>query len=353
MKILFFTKGDRRLPSARTRAFLVSDYLKKSGMDSQAHQVKTRAWWNVSFGRIRELIRNSSLLMSLKKGDLVFLQRTVHQIDFLFLILIRKIVFRRGYAFDFDDAIFLEKGHADFKARLIITHADVVFAGSHFLKEYAERFNPNVHVFTTVFDTEYVYLPKEHTGERTHVIIGWTGTPVHYDNMQLLVEPLRRLCAEGLSVQLTLVGGGPRIPELFRDIPDLSLSSFPFLPSDTIWSDPKELVRYVQDFDIGVYPLQKTEWNKGKDAHKAKEYMACGVAAVLSDWGENPILLRNGVDAVLVDSEDDWYRELKKLITDPSYRRKFAEAGRSFAETKCSFKVFVPKMLELMKGSAI
>ncbi len=351
MRIVFFAKGDRRLPSSRTRAYLVSDYLKILGYESETYQVKTRSWWNLSFTRVQEFVRNVRILWSLEKEDLVFLQRTVHQVDFLFLILVRKVLFGLGYAFDFDDAIFLEKGHADFKTSLIIRHADVVFVGSQFLKEYAERFNKNVYLFTTLLDTDNIFVPRTNRSASNEIIIGWTGTPMHYDNMELLVPALIRLAAERFPIRLFLLGGGPNIPQLFEDIPGLALTSLPFLPTDNLWSEPRKIATYIQQFDIGVYPLQKTEWNRGKDLHKAKEYMACGVASVVSNWGENPLLIKNGVEGLLVD-DDEWYDALKKLVVDTAYRAELAERGHEWVVRKCSFRAHVPRMLELMKHHA-
>jgi glycosyltransferase involved in cell wall biosynthesis len=349
MKIVFFTKGDRRLPSSRTRAFLFSDYLQKRGFDSSVYHVQTRAWWNVSVARVKEFVRNARVLFSVGKEDVVFLQRTVHQVDFLILVFLRKFLLRRGYVFDFDDAIFLEKGHADLKTRTVVKYANVVFAGSRFLEEYAKRFNKNVYVMTTVINTEDIFVPRPKSEKSKEIVIGWTGTPVHYDNMKLLVEPLKRLIADGLSIQLKLVGGGDKIPELFKTIKGLNLVVHSFPPTSTVWSDPREIVKHIQTFDIGVYPLQKTEWNKGKDTYKAKEFMACAVPVIVSVWGENPYIIKEDINGLLADTEEEWYEKLKHLITDEKYRKELGQKGRTYIENECSFKAFVPMMLERIK----
>lgn len=350
MKIVFFTKGDRRLPSSRTRAFLISDYLNYLGEKSEVYHVRTRAWWDISFARIEELKRNIKILFSLNKEDVVFLQRTVHQIDFLVLIFIRKFIFGKGYIFDFDDAIFLEKGHANLKTSLIIKHADMVFAGADFLREYALKYNKNVHTVTTFIDTDNIFFPYDGKRDGKEIVIGWTGTPVHYDNMKLLVEPLTRLVNEGFPIRLLLVGGGDLIPTLFKDIKGLSITVITQPPSSGIWSEPREVGRYIQNFDIGIYPLQKTEWNKGKDTYKAKEFSGCGVPIIISNWGENPLIVKNGIDGIIVD-EDDWFDALKKMIVDEDHRNRMAKGARDFAVKVCSFREHVPKLLTLIKNS--
>lgn len=351
MKFVFFAKGDRRLPSARTRAWLLADYLRAEGYDAACYRVYTRSWWNISAARFSDFFRNIQLLWSAKKGDIVFLQRTVHQLDFMLLVLIRKYIFGRGYVFDFDDAIFLEKGSADLKARLIISNADTVFCGNAYLKEYADKYSKNAHVMTTLFDTDYVYVPYPDKKRLKETIIGWTGTPVHYDNLKIVIPALERLVKEGYPIRVQLVGGGPKIAELFQSVPGLAVTPIALLPSSGIWAEPRESVRYLQNFDIGLMPLEATEWNKGKDAHKAKEYMCCGVTPLVSNWGDNPRLVHEGENGVLAN-DDEWYEKFKALIDDPEYREQLAARGRAFAEEHCSFRKFVPQMIDIMTRHA-
>lgn len=348
MKIIFFAKGDRKLPSARTRAFLISDYIKTLGYESEAYHIKTRPWWELSLERLRELQRNISILLSIKKDDRLFLQRTIYQIDFFILVLLRKFLFRRGYIFDFDDAIFLEKGHCTLKTKIIVKYADVVIVGSHFLKEYAIKLNKNVFIITTLLDTERIYLPQPNKPASDEVVIGWTGSPVHYENLKILVHPLQRLVNEQYNIRLILLGlsGNKKIRKLFEQIRGLKSSFIDFLP----WDNPREVVRFIQNFDIGVMPLTESEWNKGKDAYKAKEYMACGVATLCSAVGENNYIIKDGINGLLASNESEWYEKLKKLITDLKYRDKIARGGRLYIEKECSYKTFVPKIMEIIQS---
>jgi glycosyltransferase involved in cell wall biosynthesis len=344
VKIVFFTKGDRMLPSSRTRAYLVADYLRMQGVDAVTHQIRTRPWWNLSAGRLRDLRRNAVLLMSVKKGDVLYLHKATDQLDFMGLVLLRKWILRRGYIFDFDDAIFLPTWNRAAKARLMVRHADAVVVGSHFLQEYALRYNKRSYVLSAPIDTQTTYLPAAHRTDDPRVRIGWTGTPSHFENMKLLLAPLQRLVGEGHGIVFVQLGGGDKIHTLMSSVKGLALEYVPELP----WNEPKKVVERLQDFDIGVMPLQKTEFNSGKDGWKAKEYMGCGVATVLSDWGENPYIVTNDVDGLLVDTEEDWYRALKRLITDASYRSKIGAAGRARMQREYSNEVIFSELLRII-----
>jgi glycosyltransferase involved in cell wall biosynthesis len=345
MRIVFFTPGDRMRPSSRTRAHLVADQLRESGYDASSFHIVTRPWWDLSRARFAEFIRNARVLFSLRSSDVLYLHKATEQLDFLLLVFIRTFMLRRGYVFDFDDAIFLPTWRRHIKTRFLVQYADAVIVGSHYLQEYALKYNANSHVLSAPIDTEEIYTAAVQRSNDEPVRIGWTGTPGHYDNMKLLLAPLRRLAEEGAGIVFVQLGGGEKIYELMRSVPGLAVEYTASLP----WDKPKEVVAYLQQFDIGVMPLQKTEVNRGKDAWKAKEYMGCGVATVLSKWGENPYVVRDGIDGILADTEDDWYRALKRLAEDSVYRTKLGAAGRERIKAEFSTAVFVRQLLLLIE----
>jgi len=344
MRIVFCTKGDRMLPSSRTRAHLIADYLQTQGYEAESHHIKTRPWWNISKERFLDIGINWQIIFSAGKGDILYLHKATDQFDFMVLVLLRKWMWRREYIFDFDDAIYLPSINRRIKTALMVKNAEAVIVGSHFLQEYALQYNKNSHVISAPIDTEDVYMPAEQKSDDGKVRIGWTGTPVHYENMKLLIRPLERLVKEGFKIVFVQLGGGDKIYELVSSVKGLPVEFVPTLP----WDKPKEVVKYIQKFDIGVMPLQKTELNRGKDAWKAKEYMGCGVATVLSNWGENPYVVTNNVNGLLVDTEEDWYAAFKKLITDVDYRKEIGDAGRAHMEAEYSYKSFMPKLLKFI-----
>ena len=348
MRIVFCTKGDRLLPSSRTRAHLVADHLRSQGYDATSFHIRTRPWWSLSKDRFSELVRNARLLISVKKTDLLYLHKTTDQLDFMMMVLLRRWILRRGYIFDFDDAIYLGSTNRILKTWIMVKGADTVIVGSHFLQEYALRYNRNSYVISAPIDTDGIYMPAKQRVSDPRVRIGWTGTPGHYENMKLLLKPLERIVAEGHQIVFVQLGGGDKIHELLSSVPGLLME---YTPS-VAWGEPKEVVAHLQKFDIGVMPLQKTELNRGKDAWKAKEYMGCAIATVLSDWGENPDVVTSGKNGILADTETDWYDALKKLIADEKYRAQIGEAGRAHMAAEFSYKAFMPKLQAVIGQAA-
>jgi glycosyltransferase involved in cell wall biosynthesis len=333
--------------------YLVSDYLQTLGYQTEIHQVTTRPWWDISWSRMQDLVQNAQRLWSIREGDAVLLQRTIHQIDFIFLVLVWHWVTGHKYAFDFDDAIFLDKGHSNFKMKLLLTNAGLVFASSHALLAYAAKYNAHSHILATTIDTDTVYVPHTPRAAHAKVVVGWTGSPSHLGNMRVVVEPIRRLVASSAPFRFMLVGGGDEIPALFAQIEGLDLEVVRIPPDSPLWKDPRNYIPYLQQFDIGLVPLEKTEFNAGKDSHKIKEYMGCEVATVASAWGEHFHMVEDGKTGRLVDTADDWYTALSSLITNAAERTRLAKEGRAYISRESSLQNIVPKMLDLMQTYAV
>lgn len=344
-KIVFFTKGDQQQASSRIRAYLITDYMRTLGLDAQTYHVQTRAWWDISRERFSEFWRNLRLVASLDPGDVLYAQRTVYQIDFMVIVLLHKWFFGGKYIFDFDDAIFLEKGHVRQKTNCMIRNASLVIVPNFFLKDYALQYNKDVSILSSCIDTEHLYklIPRP---ENERIKIGWTGSPSHYDNLKLVIAPLERLAAEGYPIEFMQIGGGERIHQLLASVKGLAVT----FVTNLAWGDPAATATYVRQFDIGITPLEKTEFNRGKDPGKTKEYMACAVAVIASDWGENRRVIENGVNGLLADTEEEWYQALKRLIVDEEYRQQIAQEGREYIERTCSYQVVIPQLLILLDG---
>ena len=77
----------------------------------------------------------------------------------------------------------------------------------------------------------------------------------------------------------------------------------------------------MADFDIGIAPLEDTEFNRGKSNLKFYEYAAVGTATLAS----NVEPYRSEVTYLAKNTFKDWYDKLEKLITDKEFRLKLAK----------------------------
>ena len=236
--------------------------------------------------------------------------------------------------FDFDDAIYL---HSFFKTKTLTRLADAIIVGSHELKNWAEKYNKNVYVIPTcVKFKNYEKFSKIYSENEKKCVIGWVGGAIdQYDNLKLLVPIFEKLITDRIQIKFLLIGalGSKKVYNLFQSIKGLDVEFIDALN----WSDPIAVPSHIQKFDIGVMPLVDTEWNRGKCAFKAIEYMACGVPVVISAIGENNYLVQDGVNGFLAKTTWEYAEKLKKLIFDNNLRRKIGQAGQKRVKEKYSY----------------
>ena len=347
MTVHFFPKGDIRSSTARYRGYLLADALEKAGFEIVVHRPPTwRPAFKLSLNRLKEFIGHFKVLAGLKKGDVVYLVRTVYQIDFLLLVLFLKIFLNKRVIFDFDDPIFLRR-RMKTKMKLLTSLADAVFAGSHYLADWAGKYNRNVHLIPTSVPLE-IYEKYSHEKSASTFIIGWVGIgPNHYDNFQLLAPVFKRLIEQRVAFKFVLIGslGNQKIHQLFKGIKGLEVE----FVDDLNWENPENVAGQIGRFDIGVMPLLDTPANRGKCAFKAVEYMSCCVPTIISPVGENRYLIKDGVNGYLAETTEEWVGKIKSLHENHSLARSLGVQGQETIRQHYSYQAQVPKIARIIK----
>lgn len=350
MTIHFFTKGNERLPDSRQRAFRIADELNAHGIVSVVHWppvvLMSDTPWPKKFSLIVSIVRS---LFAIKKGDIVFLQRTISNKYFFVIMVVYLKLFRRKMIFDFDDAIYM---HDFYKTKKLTQMADVVIVCSRALEQWAKQYNKNVHIIhTTVKLSAYEKFTKNYARDIDPITIGWIGTAkFHYGNLEFLAAVLGKLVKKTQKpFMFTLVGAQQyrKVYDLFEKIPGLHATFVDSLE----WNNPESIPKEIQSFDIGVNPLvEKSEWNLARSSFKPYEYMACGVANVTSNVGEITNVIRDGVNGMLADSADEWVEKLERLIVDKELRTKIGKAGQETMREYEAYEAVMPRMVGLINS---
>lgn len=88
------------------------------------------------------------------------------------------------------------------------------------------------------------------------------------------------------------------------------------------------------NYDIALGPLEVCPFADGKSNIKWQESTRMGAAFVASNTGPYKSL-KNGVNAYLVENtEEDWYKAIKKLVDSPKQRRIIVENARNDLRTQ-------------------
>jgi len=346
MTVHFFTKGNKNAGSSRQRAFFVAEKLNQRGIHTIVHKpplifVSQTLWPQ----KKRLIIDFLKIFTHIKKDDVIYLQRAIYNKYFFILIVLYKIFFDRKIIFDFDDAIYL---HSFLKTKTLVRLADVVIVGSHTLAIWAYKYNKKVEIIpTSVCFSQYERFTKNYTTENKVITIGWIGgAKDQFENLKILKAPLQKLVSKGLLVKFVLIGAQKFMPvyNLFSDIKGLETSII-----DTLrWDNPNAVPSYIQQFDIGVMPLTDDEWNRGKCAFKAIEYMACGVATICSAVGENNYLIQDGNNGLLVANTEEWFNKLRLLILNSDLRQKLGKNGQQSIKERYSYDVSIPRIINIL-----
>jgi glycosyltransferase involved in cell wall biosynthesis len=291
---------------------------------------------------IKDFLIRCYLLLCQKKFDAVILQ---YELVPFFPAWFEKLIIRKPYIFDFDDAIYLKYRRNAFtssfpylrnKFDLLISGAIAVTAGNEALTSYARKLNKNTFYLPTVVDTKRFFpIPKDI--DSGVFKIGWVGSPSTTKYLKNIIRPLSILGLEG-EVHFYVIGGkSPKI----ENIKLIELS----------WTEENE-VEQINNFDVGIMPLTNDEWSRGKCAFKLIQYMACGIPVIASSVGANIDLVTPDC-GYLVNTESEWLVAFRRLRDNPTLRERFGNASRSRIIEKYSLENNLTQISAAIKKSSL
>lgn len=240
--------------------------------------------------------------------------------------------------FDVDDAIWLPYQASlgkDFSAD-IVRHCDGVIAGNRYLADHYERLGARVWLVPTSVDTD-VWKPRQRD-EETRWTIGWSGSWTNLKFLYNIESALADFLARKLDTRLLIVcDREPKLKKLPRD-------RWLFVP----WTMQNE-VGLVQLMDVGLMPLEDSEWALGKCGFKMLSYMSAGLPVVVSPVGVNAEILARGEVGWPAASIDDWYPALERLYEDRELGKRMGLAGRGVVKDHYSVEVNAPKLASIFR----
>ncbi len=235
---------------------------------------------------------------------------------------IEKFMIFKNYIYDFDDAIYLRYKKRNFflnfifknKFKYILKKAALIHAGSEFLLNHSLKYNVKSYLLPTSVDiTRYKPIKGDLKNNDTFTI-GWIGSPSSEKYLNLLLEPFDKL-SKKIKFKFIIVGGKNK-------------PKFKYCESEIIeWSYDNE-INLINTFDIGIMPLQETDWEKGKCAFKLIQCMACEVPVIASPVGFNKVLISDSVDGMFAKNRDEWFDKILLLYNKKKERDLMGLAAR-------------------------
>ncbi|HJT45135.1 MAG TPA: glycosyltransferase [Chthoniobacterales bacterium] len=144
----------------------------------------------------------------------------------------------------------------------------------------------------------------------------YVGRVSREKDLDLLVEVYHRLRAEGLSIQLFIVGHGPYSEALHESLPEAFFTGY---------LTGKELAAAYASSDIFVFPSTTDTFG-----NVIIEAQASGVPVVVSDSGGPKELVENNENGLITKSHDadDLTRAIRELVMDSDRRKRMGDHAR-------------------------
>ena len=233
----------------------------------------------------------------------------------------------------------------------MIKASDAVITPSNELaRKFKKHFKKPVFLCPNGIDYRlYKPRPKNHEG----LIIGYMGASSHWKDLQIIGPALSELykkheflftiygiTAEPLEAAMyyyqkaLILGLSPEKNKYYDEalkfymtLKQMKMYHIPFYPPEL---HPSALGR--ADFDIGLAPLQDTEFNRGKSCVKFYEYASVGTVTLAS----NVEPYKSEVNYCAKNTTKDWIKKLERLIVDEKFREKILKEQMDYVFKKRS-----------------
>ncbi len=238
---------------------------------------------------------------------------------------------------DVDDAIWIMNPLGVAAAKYAARSVDVILAGNSFLANWYSEYCDHVHVVPTSVDIAR-YMPRGEAAKDRPFVVGWTGTSSNFKYLIQIESALARFLSSHSEARLMIVAD--RRPE-FRQIPAERLDFFP-------WSVATE-ASILRQMDVGIMPLDDTDWSRGKCSFKMLQYMATALPVVVSPVGMNAEILQRGFIGFGAATNDDWFDQLDLLYKDRDLGAKLGAAGAELVRSTYSTAVIANRVAAIFR----
>lgn len=306
MRVAALTSG-RGVPSARFRIRQHLPNLSEAGLDVREYCpiISQVARLPGALGKVRArylpplIIGQTALNLALRvpgilgshQADVTWLERNfIPGLDDAAMLLGHPLIV------DIDDAIWLYNPMGRSQIARLVSRAEMIFAGNSFIADWCSQFCKTIQIIPTAVDADRFVPRATPKAEGAPFIIGWTGTSGNFRFLKMIEKPLEKFLHNHPSARLMIVAD--RAPD------DLMVPSGQLIFRQ--W-DPKTEHLLLQDFDVGIMPIDNTEISRGKCSFKMLQYMAVGLPVIVSPYGMNREVLNMSSTGMGPETCDEWF----------------------------------------------
>lgn len=198
--------------------------------------------------------------------------------------------------------------------------ADAVTVSTLPLRDSVKRYNDSIYHAPNVIDPadwKDVRTREKEDRHKGDLRIYWGGGGGHFDDLETVRVPLLRICKEYPQVKLVFSNFVPAWA--VERLPHTRVFLVPMVDIDKY----RRLLTWICA-DIGIAPLVKNEFNRGKSNLKYLDYSMAGICGIYQDLEPYNGSVKDNITGILADSPMEWYEAIRNLIESPKTRRALA-----------------------------
>jgi glycosyltransferase involved in cell wall biosynthesis len=170
-------------------------------------------------------------------------------------------------------------------------------------------------------------LPPEQKNDTNRLRIGWVGSSTHQEDLAIIENAIQRLSKEYDFDFITFGWDGKDMVKIGEELrvhhdylEGTKREYHPFVKLEQYMTTLASL-----KLDIGLCPVVDNIFNStGKSGIKWMEYSSLHIPSVVSKVGCYTDYVVNG-ETALIAKDNEWYKQIKKLIESHELRKKIAE----------------------------
>jgi len=178
------------------------------------------------------------------------------------------------------------------------------------------------------------------------VVIGYVGTVVRYEGLDLLVRAVAALRAKHPHVHLLIIGGGSASDDIAALVRELGVGDMTSLVGQV---PPERIPDYYSLIDIAPFPRKGVTVCELVSPMKPLEAMAMEKAVVVSSVAALAEMVRDGETGLVhaKDEAEDLAGKLERLIADPALRQRLGRTARRWVAGERTWRASAAKFSEI------
>jgi len=265
-------------------------------------------------------------------SDIIFMQRPViyclDHIRFFINNGVKVIV-------DYDDPLpFVEVDNPTFKESIsefvnTINECHLITTTTERMKNYFTYFtNTKCLVLPNIINPRFVNNKKIDNGDK--IIMGWFGSKGHIVSLEPMKDVIIKILDEFENVYFNIYSNNPDMLTLFKH------KKTKFIPYNYNFSEFQDS---LGEIDINIAPINESYTNLLKSNIRIILPGYKGIPSVATNFGEYKDLGKENV--LLCETQEDWYNNLKKIITDKNLYKKYSNNIKNKINSELTFDKWV------------